>query len=193
MTKQQIIWITLTVTVIWALSYIPVSPTLVHSNKQTSRSSVVCCTSQPNKLEAIFKHVRKARAFSHLIPHLHSCRFSSPVLSWTIAMFSLGVGPWTGEATQQEVETWVLCLQVHCLSVHVGVVSLCYISVLSPWSSQFFVTLTEAAMLFCWLSDWHYSPVVVCVLRGILILKAECLLLLCFITFRTADVVLHRF
>lgn len=168
--------------------------------QQQANQQVICCllyitAKQTRSIwVTIFKHVRKARAFSHLIPHLHPCRFSSPVLSWTIAMFSLGVGPWTGEATQQEVETWVLCYK-SIVSVFMLVLFLCAISVFChlTWSSQFIVTLTEAAMLFCWLSDWHYSPVVVCVLRGILILKAECLLLLCFITFRTADVVLHHF
>lgn len=66
------------------------------------------------RVQAVYRdvskcHARQARAFSRLTPHLRPCRFSSPVLSWTIAMFSLGVGPWTGGATRQEVETWVLC------------------------------------------------------------------------------------
>lgn len=44
----------------------------------------------------------------HLIPHIRPCRSPSPVLNWTIAMLSLGMGPWKDGATQQEVETWVL-------------------------------------------------------------------------------------
>lgn len=102
--------------------------------QQQANQQVICCllyitAKQTRSIwVTIFKHVRKARAFSHLIPHLHSCRFSSPVLSWTIAMFSLGVGPWTGEATQQEVETWVLCYK-SIVSVFMLVLFLCAISV----------------------------------------------------------------
>lgn len=47
-----------------------------------------------------FEELKVAQAPSHLTPHLHPCRFSSPVFSWTIAMFSLG---WTGGATKKEL------------------------------------------------------------------------------------------
>lgn len=60
-------------------------------------------------------------------------------------MFSLGVGPWTGEATQQEVETWVLCGK-SIVSVFMLMLFFCVISVFYhlALSSQFIVTLIEA-------------------------------------------------
>lgn len=48
-------------------------------------------------------------------------------------MFSLGVGPWTGGATQQEVETWVLChksIVSVFMSVFICVLSCCVAPVL---------------------------------------------------------------
>lgn len=131
-------------------------------------------------------HARKAQAFSHLIPHLHPCRFSSPVLSWTIAMFSLGVGPWTGEATRQEVETWVLCRK-SIVSVFMWMLFLCCVVLFQCLPFFFHLAFKLPSLLFSpsliktavftWvLWSTQQSPDMVCVLRGILILKAECLL-----------------
>lgn len=103
---------------------------------------LVSSTPSPNTTNTQSEHVKQAQAFSHFIPHLRSCRFSSPVLSWTIAMLNLGVGPWTGEATRQEVETWVSC----CKSI----VSVSVVAVfLSRYVTLLFVFHPALASQFC--------------------------------------------
>lgn len=71
------------------------------------------------------------------------------MLRWTIAMLNLGVGPWTGEATRQEVETWVSC----CKSiVLMSVVAVSLSSVTSPFfcfSSSFSFTVYVLDTLGC--------------------------------------------
>lgn len=85
----------------------------------------------PNRVRHLFKQWEYTKCLRDLSPSVfppHSspppCRFSSPVLNWTIAMFSLGVGPWTGVATRQEVETWVLCCKP-IVSVLLSVLFMC--------------------------------------------------------------------
>lgn len=98
------------------------------STASTTITTRLTCLPSPNITSTKSEHVKQAKAFSHFIPHLHSCRFSSPVLSWTIAMLNLGVGPWTGEATRQEVETWVSCCKSIVFMSVVAVFLSCYVT-----------------------------------------------------------------
>lgn len=70
------------------------------------------------------------------------------MLSWTIAMLNLGVGPWTGEATRQEVETWVSCCKSIVL-MSVVAVSLSSVTSCFCFSSSFSFTVYVLDTLGC--------------------------------------------